>query len=329
MPEDFKGSATMRQVELLNNGENTHLTGEQMFKILYEIGSYFYNKYTLDDVFKEDFADKIRPFFPKDTEKEIEDKLTLLRVGVNVYDKVKAVYNEYIKKTLVPQVYRKVKSAEEYDHPDDVKYIEADPGYFVKVNNFKKFLTYSDNEEERQAIVEFERRGEDENSIRNKVIRIIKTADWKKALFYGTVYENPLASKQGVSAQQESMDVKVRLVSKNTYIRGEKELYVGIEFKTALYTFIVANDISDKITKPQVDLSASENIEKSEILYPFPLNAGNYPYIHKYFGEFLLPIKITVQDANKPVMVRAKVKFFSCDNNLNCSPEEFDFELPL
>ncbi len=329
MPEDFKGEATLRQVELLNKGENDHLTVEQMTQILYEIGSYFYNKYTLDDIFKEEFVEQIRPFFPSDSEKQLEDKLTMLRIGVNIYDKVKDVYNEYIKKRLVPEVYRKVKSADEYDHPNDVKYIEAEPGYFVKVNNFKKFLTYSEDEKERRAIDEFEHRDEDINSIRNKIIRIVKTANWKKALFYGSVYENPLASKQGVSPLQESIDIRARLISKNTYIRGEKELYIGVKIETALYTFIVANNISNEITKPQIDLSASENIEKSEVLYPVPLNAGNHPFVQKYFGEFLLPIKITVEDVNKPVIIRAKVKLFSCDNNLNCSPEEFDFELPL
>ena len=329
MPDDFKGEATIRQVELLNKGENEHLTPEQMFQILYEIGSYFYNKYTLDDIFKEDFIDKIRPFFPDDTEKQLEDKLTMLRVGVNVYDKVKEIYNEYVKKHLVPRVYRKVKSADDYDHPDDVKYIEPEPGYFVKVYNFKKFLTYSDNEDERRAISEFKQKDDDVNSVRNKIGRIIKTADWKKALLYGSVYENPLASKEGVSPLQESMDVKARLISKNTYIRGQKELYIGIELETALYTFIIANDISNEITKPQIDLSGSENIEKSEVLYPIPLNAGNHSYVQKYFGEFLIPIKIAVEDVNKPINIRAKVKLFSCDNNLNCSPEEFDFELPL
>lgn len=329
MPEDFKGESTLTQVELFNAGENKHLTTEQTFRILYEIGSYFYNKYSMEDIFREDFVDELRPFFPGESDSQLNDKVAMLRIGVNAYAKVKDVYKEYVKKRLIPNVYRKVKSADEYDHPNEVKYIEADPGYFVKVNNFKKFLTYSNNEDERMAILDFERRNEDVNSVRNKIIKIIKTAEWKKMLFYGTVYDNPLASKQGVSEEQISFDVKARLLSKTTYIRQNKELDFGIKFETAPFTFAVANDISEKIVRPQIDLSASENVEKSEVLYPIPLNAGNYPFVYKYFGEFLIPIKITVKDVNQPVVVRAKVKMFSCDNNLNCTPEEFNMELPL
>lgn len=327
MPADFTGVNTLRQVELLNKGENKHLTGEQIFQILYEIGSYFYNKYSLDDIFNEGFIEEIRPFFPGDTESELESKLTALRAGVNVYNKAKEIYNDYIKKHLVPNLKRKVRNSDEYDHPDEVKYIKPKEGYFVKVYNFKKFLTYSENDDERKAIIEFEQNDKDINSAFDKIHDIIKTANWKEMLFYGTVYKNPLASTQGVTEEQFASDVSARMIAQNTFIRGNKELYFGIKYKTAPFTFILANNISDEITKPQIDLNGSQNIEKSEVLYPIPLNAGNYPHVYKYFGEFLLPIKLTVTDVNKPLIIKAKTKVFSCDNALNCHPVEFSFEM--
>lgn len=329
LPTDFEGVETLAQVERVNADEKQELSFEQVSQIVLEIGSYFYNKYTVEDIFSDDFADKVRPFFPDDSESELESKIELLRFGVSVYVKAKEAYNDYVKKRLLPDVYRKVKSPLDYDHPDEVPYIEAEPGYFVKVNNFKKFLTYSNNKQEREAIDEFEHQKEDINSARNKIVKIVKNTEWKKMFFYGSVYENPLASKEGVGEEQTSFDIKARLISQNTYIRGQKELYFGVKFNTAPYTFAVANNISAEIVKPQIDLSASENVEKSEVLYPIPLNAGNYQYIHKYFGEFMLPIKIIVQDVNKPVVVRAKTKIFSCDNDLNCTPSDFDLELPL
>lgn len=329
VPEDFGGEATIQQIELFNKGENKPLTTEQVFQILYEVGHYFYDKYTVDDIFRKDFIDEIRPFFPNDSDEQLEHKLSTLRFGVSLYGKVKDVYKEYVTDKLVPHVYKKVKNSQEYDHPDEIKYIEAEPGYFVKVNNFKKFLTYSANEDERQAIVDFENAKENENSIRNKIIKIIENSDWKKMLLYGSVYDNPLASKQGISEEQTSLDVRARLLSKNSYISGNKSLDFGILFNCSPYTFIVANDVSPEITKPQISLENSENIEKSEIFYPVPFNADNYPFVHKYFGEFLLPIRITVQDVNKPIVVRADVKVFSCDNDLICSAEKFNFELTL
>lgn len=329
LPADFTGKATLAQAERVNADENQDLSLEQISQIVMEIGSYFYHKYSVEDIFSNDFIKEVQPFFPDDSESELENKLDFLRFGVNTYTKAKEIYNSYIEKNLLPSIYRKVKSADDYDHPDEVPYIEAKPGYFVKVNNFKKFLTYSNNELERNAIDEFEQQKEDINSVRNKINRIIQKAEWKKLPFYGSVYENPLASSQGVGEEQSSIDVRARLLSQNTYIRGKKELYFGIKFNTEPYTFIVANDLSSTVTKPQIDLSGSKNVEKSEIIYPIPLNAGNHPFIHKYFGEFLIPIKITVQDINKPVELQAKTKVFSCDNDLKCTPSEFNLKLTL
>ena len=329
LPEDFKGETTLGQIKRVNEGHKRQLNQKEAAQIVWEIGAYFYEKYDKEDIFSDNFAEKIKPFFPDDSEGELNTKIDFLRLSITTYDKVKEVYNEYVKKYLLPDVYRKVKNSGEYDHPDEVPYMKSEEGYFTKVYNFKRFLTYSRDKKERDAITEFEQRGESESSLRNKVNRIIKTADWKKMFFYGSVYENPLASKQGYTEEQTSTDVTARLLSKNTYIRGDKELYFGIKFKTDPYTFIVANNISAEINKPQIDLSKSENVEKSEVIYPIPLNAGNYPFVHKYFGEFLIPVKVIVQDVDKPVTVRAAVKVFSCDNNLNCSPENFNFELSV
>lgn len=329
LPEDFRGEITRAQAEKVNKEGKQEVPIEETIRIMTEIGQYFYEKYTPEDIFRDDFIDELRPFFPDDSEKDLEEKVGYLRFGMGVYDKVKDVYNDYLKKYMVPDVYRKVKSEADFDHPDEVKYIEAEPGYYAKVKNFKKFLTYSSNEQERNAIREFEQQREDKNSIRNKLSRIIKNVEWKKALFYGSVYKNPLASEEGLSEKQKSADITAQLISKNTYIRGNKELYFGVKFNTEPYTFAVANNISAEITKPQIDLSGSENVEKTEVLYPIPLNSGNHQHVHKYFGDFLIPIKVTVQDVEKPILVKAKVKIFSCDNNLHCEPADFDFELPL
>ena len=329
LPDDFNGETTRIQAEKINKEGKQEVPIEKTIQIATEIGKYFYEKYTSEDVFRDDFIDELRPFFPDDSEKDLEAKVDYLRLGIGAYAKVKEIYNDYVKKYMIPDVYRKVKSEADFDHPDEVSYIKAEPGHYAKVKNFKKFLTYGSNEQEKKAIAEYEQQKEDKNSIRNKITRIIKNTEWKKALFYGSVYKNPLASEEGLSEKQKSADITAQLISKNTYIRGNKELYFGVKFNTDPYTFAVANNISAEITKPQIDLSGSENIEKTEVLYPIPLNTGNHQFVHKYFGDFLIPIKVTVQDVEKPVLIKAKVKIFSCDNNLHCEPADFDFELPL
>lgn len=328
-PDDFTGSTTLSQIAKYEEGEDMSMTLEQFLNIAYEVGSYLYERYSAEDILSENFINEIKKFFPEDSEDDLEEKLETLRIIADIYSRVKSMYNEYLEKKLIPHTYKTVKSENDYDHPGEVGYIESEPGYFAKVYNFKKFLTYSDNEDERRAIVEFERSKEDPNNIREKIVSIVKNSDWKKLIFYGSVYENPLASNEGISEEYTEGDVKAQLLSRNSYIRGNKEIDFGIRLSTAPYTFIVANNISEQIHKPEIDLSGSNNVENAEITYPVPLNAGNHFFVHKYFGEFMIPIKVTVKDVEQPIDINAKVKVFSCDNNLDCQPVEFNLHLEM
>ena len=103
LPADFEGKTTLSQVERINNyGEKKrHIDFNEAAQILYEIGSYFYDKYTLEDIFKEDFVEEVRAFFPNDTEEELQSKIDVLRFGANIYERIKDKYNGYIKKYLL------------------------------------------------------------------------------------------------------------------------------------------------------------------------------------------------------------------------------------
>lgn len=328
LPPDFRGEATMRLAESINEGESGETDTEQTLQIMSEIGAYFYNKYSAEDIAKDSFIEELRPFFPQDSDGQLKQKLSYLRAITEIYAKAKNLYGKYIKELMIPRIYRKVRSSDDYDHPDEIKYIESEPGYFTKVYNFKKFLTYSKNEDERQAIEDFKQRDK-KQSLGSKIIRMIKTAEWKKMFFYGTVYKNPLASEEGISETQSAPDVKAALLSKNSYIRGNKELYFGVMFETSPFAFVVANNIGKDITKPLIDFSGSKNVEKSEIMYPVPLNSAGLPSVHKYFGEFMIPVKITLKNPDNPLTVRAKVSLTTCDRYMNCSPAVFNFKLTL
>lgn len=329
LPEDYEGHTLneMLQKNTDNASENQRLG--TIINFFAEVSNYLYKHYTIEQMAEDDFTEKLRPFFPDDNDDELREKQIWLVNGVSIYNKGSEYYKEFIEKFMVPQTRRKVKNESEFDHPDEVPYIEAEKGHFIKVYNFKKFLTYGNDETEIQAVIDFQEAQKNPKSLHNQIRKASELLEWKKLPFYGTVYKNPLLSDLGLSEWQKNNDVSSKLISRSTYISGSKELDFGIQIKTEPFTFIPANNISPEILKPLVDFSGSENIEKAELIYPVPLNTIKHQEIHKYFGDFMLPIKITVKDTKKPLIVRAKLKLSSCDNNFNCTPLEFNLEQSL
>ena len=147
--------------------------------------------------------------------------------------------------------------------------------------------------------------------------------------FYGSVFENPLLSKKGVGPVQRGANFTSQLLSRNTSIDGQTELDFGYLLQNDTYTFILANDLDEHHLKPQIDLSESENVAEYTVLYPAPLNAGNIPFAHKYFGRFLLPFKVKPADVSKPVKLKAKLTLTSCSTFFDCTTEQLDDEMTV
>ena len=155
LPDNFTGEYTREQAEKYNNGEIKKFDFNQLLNITIELGQYFHDNYTIDDMMQKNFIEKLRPFFPEDTDEELQQKRHLIINLVEIYDQGKQYYDEYVSSRLAPKDIRLVNSYNDYDHPDEVKYVEAKPGHFIKVYNFKNFLTYSKDKSEREAIAKF------------------------------------------------------------------------------------------------------------------------------------------------------------------------------
>lgn len=329
LPEDFQGTATISKVEAINNDEDKTLTKEQAVLIIYEVSGYIVNKYTFQEVASDDFIEVLRKVFPQASETELQNRHVTIRNIYTTYNFLKTTYNKYVTQALTPKTIRRVRSYEDFDHHDDVSYIEAKEGHFIKVYNFKKFLTYSNSEDERRAIDEYITASKTKKNVFDYIDDIVHKIDWKKVWFYGSVYENPFLSKNGVGPQHQGKYTTAQLLSRNTYIDGHHELDFGYLLQNSPYTFILANDLDEQQRKPQIDLTGSENVAEYTVFYPAPLNAENIAFAHKYFGNFLLPFKIKPIDSAKPIKLKATIKFTSCSTFFECITESFSDEMTL
>ncbi|MCQ2735335.1 MAG: thioredoxin family protein, partial [Alphaproteobacteria bacterium] len=81
--------------------------------------------------------------------------------------------------------------------------------------------------------------------------------------------------------------------------------------------------------KPQIDLSQSENVKNIEVTLPIPLNSIKYPEAHKYFGDFIIPLKVEVDNVNNPVTLKGDIRLSACDNQLACDNYALKLEQTL
>ncbi len=325
LPNDFKGLTTRARLEELAQDENAPSTTLQTFTIMYEIGNYFNNKYPNNEIFESDFSEKLRPFFPNADETTLNRYAKYLRNSVLTYRIGKTIYTKYIEDKLVPKAYRQVHSEDDYDKPNEVSYIEPKDGYFVKVYNFKKFLTYSSNKEERQAIEDYKKATDGDTDLLSKIEYKLKKTGWKKIFLYGS--QNPLVSNHGLGKTEVGQHIDIRLVSPASFLDSNKELTVGVHIFTRDNYFVLANNLSSNLRKPKIKLSAPDNLENYKIFYPVPVNTASLPSVHKYFGDFLIPIKLTVDNPEKPLELKAKVNLTTCNMVMDCQAESFNLSL--
>lgn len=330
LPPDFTGALTLQFIEQKQLENHMELSAQEYGMILWEIGQYFYKKYPDATVFyQDDFIDELRPFFPDDSDKDLKSRLVLLRNAITVYQAGRGIYDDIIKQTLVPHLYKAVHSEKDFDQADEVPFIGATEGEFVKVYNFKKFLSYSNNQDEIQAIEDFKKAHRKEATVLDKLSYAWNKIEWDKAAFYGYKYKNPLYSTEGVSEPVRGENVTAQLLARQNYIDGQKEITVAAHLMTDERHFVLANHVAGDLPKLDIDLSASDNVENYEILYPVPFASRSVPAFHKYFGDFLVPIKLTVKDVNEPVLLKAKITATTCNALQMCEMQTLLPELTI
>ena len=85
----------------------------------------------------------------------------------------------------------------------------------------------------------------------------------------------------------------------------------------------------DSGVPPRFDFSKSENIEAVTVLWPAPLmfDDGAGGHAMGYHDKVVLPLRIVVKNADKPVLLRAAINYAVC--NKICIPVDANSELPF
>ena len=138
-----------------------------------------------------------------------------------------------------------------------------------------------------------------------------------------------MLSDLGIGKWQKGQKIDARLISPEIYIDKKKKIYVGVHLFIDPNYFVVANNLSRTLHSPLIDFDGSENLESAEILYPVPLQSNILPFAHKYFGDFVIPVEITVENPEKNLLLKSGVDLILCDVKMQCHAEYFDLNLTL
>jgi DsbC/DsbD-like thiol-disulfide interchange protein len=101
----------------------------------------------------------------------------------------------------------------------------------------------------------------------------------------------------------------------------------GIEFQLQAGWKTYWRTPGDSGVPPRIDFSKSENVEAVTILWPAPKKfedgAGGYSFGYK--KQLVLPLRIAIKSADKPVTLRAAISYAVCEKL--CIPVEASAEL--
>jgi DsbC/DsbD-like thiol-disulfide interchange protein len=147
--------------------------------------------------------------------------------------------------------------------------------------------------------------------------------------FAATLFASSLAiaaQAQDASPWQRDGHSAVRLLAGS---RSGGVLLGGIAFQLQPGWKTYWRTPGDSGVPPRFDFSKSENIEAVMVMWPAPTRFDDGAGGHSlgYHDQFILPLRIVVKSADKPVTLRAAINYAVCEKL--CIPVEASAELPI
>lgn len=281
-----------------------------------------------------DIYPEVAKVYPYLSYQKLDEKVEDIRYAVKMYRHLKKLYNEVKEKMLVPAPPPLIVDEKDYDVPYTASYIESDSEQPVVINDFKKVLGYGLNRQDFEAMelrYKMKMQNPDEKFQNfDKLSKLIGNLEWRKLFFYGIVYENPFSGRKGLGKWEETPQAKVRLISDEIVVDG-KEIRAAVHFAMKPGYMLLWSP-EKNIPAPEFDFSESENVEKAEVILPFPTRVieKSDDNIMGYLGDFAVPVKITVKDSSQPLKLKALIKTAFCGNNECFQAEEApELDLPV
>ena len=293
------------------------------------IAYYFDVKYP-NNIIDYDFSDDVAIIFDDLTASEVQKRTTLIRTLVKLYRWGVHKYKDIAENIMVPEAPPLVVDDDEYAFLGSVDYVPVPEGSFAVINEFKKVVSYSDNPKDVKAMEAFKIRQLEQKENKTdyeKLQSMFHKLEFSKIPRYGVDLPNPFIGNLGIGKWSEEKGYKARAISELAQIKNTDKLLVGIHVNTPTYNFMLANNLSDTLKKPKIELIEQDNIDSYTVHYPasFPLIHENMVY--GYIGDFMFPIEIKTKDPNNGIKLTAQITFQNCDEKINC--EELKFITPL
>lgn len=307
------------------------MDAEKILNQLLETAKFFDEKYPKEKI-TEDMNDDIRKAFPNLSNQQVYDFQLYIREGLGAYRYIKNLYKEYKDKLLTPKEPPVIVDDDQYAVAPEKEYIDNKDGVVI-VTDIKQIVPYSQNRRDieaaeakmvRDAYTPSNKKGnfDDLKYISSRI-------ELKKLPFYGIIYPNPLTGNKGLGEWNEKDNILVRLATDETGVRDADEISGIIQFIVKKGHFVIANN--GRFHRPQINFEKSENLKNIEINYPIAsriLTADNNDWT-VYSRKFSLPIKLEVEDKEKPLVLRADITLDACDGNFECISQTISPELTL
>ncbi|MBO4285664.1 MAG: hypothetical protein J5895_05500 [Alphaproteobacteria bacterium] len=290
---------------------------------LLTLGRYFDARYPGNSIYA-DFSQDVGFIFPEASNEEIASYTKKIRYAVVLYRLGMQKYQEAKEKFLAPPDPPLIVADDEYAIVGDRAYLPTKEGEVAIISDFKKVVGYSYNpreieamEKRAQRLYEAGRKKTDFERFKTMLDKI----EFSKLTSYGVTVASPFVGNAGIGAWFEKNGFKTRLISEKARIGEQKTFLTAFHVDVPSHRLMLATNLSDTLKKPQIELINAQNVASYEIFYPMPVQPAASQMTGVYRGNFAFPVKITLQEAQKPVFFEANLHFFDCDFNFDCKKE--------
>jgi hypothetical protein len=314
----------------------------QMQSILYDddtnelgrvilLGKYFDAKYP-DDQINADFSNDVAVIFPELSQQEVYDRTNYIRHAVNLYRWGVKKYTDIKAKLAAPEEPPLIADDDDYDDPKKYTYIKTDPDKTAVVYDFKKVLSYGNNPRDLKAMEAKRQRAAESKKSKTAFDKFKSMAgklEFSKLPFYGITLPNPLVGNAGVGDWLYADGFKARLITEIAEIKSVNQFLGAIHVSVPEHRFMLANNLSESLQKPRIIFEEMQNIKAYKVHYSMPVTVLSNTMVAGYSGDFAFPIEFETIEPDKPIKLKAKLVFNSCDKDLNCSLMDFMPEVQI
>lgn len=274
----------------------------------------------------EDFLDEVISDYPDSPDEKNITREKLIRYGIQtkrIYNKVVQKAKDFIIENDIPFFV----SSKDYGDVGAEKYLESTDGKPIVVLDFKKAVSYSQTDSEKQIIVDNDEEGLSRYQRIQELKKAIVNGDYKKVLTYGMFDGKDIEDSKGVGNWTDGQKLKARLISIPKGI-AEKDIHLALQIYIPKGNILLYDTF-----KQYAGLSlqfSGDNFQNLKYNYPVPYRfpLGMDDSLIGFYDTILIPVELEVKDITKPVSLVAEVKGNICQGE-TCLAESLTPSLTL